>query len=62
MTNLEFKNDSTRGTISNLALDTIVIVIILYPRTGDFLAMVSSAVWVKRLRRENLFRTALPPV
>ena len=25
----------------------------IYPRTGDFRPMVSSAVWVKRLRREN---------
>ena len=25
----------------------------IYPRTGDFRPMVSSAVWVKRLRREK---------
>ena len=26
----------------------------IYPRTGDFRPMVSSAVWVKRLRRDKM--------
>ena len=46
MTNLEFKKDSTWGPISNLALDSIVKVVI-YPRTEGFRPMVSSAVWGK---------------
>ena len=47
MTNLEFKNDPTSRTISNLALNSIVKVIIIYPRTEGFRPMVSSAVWGK---------------
>ena len=47
MTNLEFKKDSTWGTISNLALDSIVIVLYYYDRTEGFRPMVSSALWGK---------------
>ena len=46
MTNLEFKKDSTWGPISNLALDSIVIVLV-YDRTEGFRPVVSSVVWGK---------------
>ena len=54
MTNLEFKKDSTWGPISNLALDSIVIVYTYYiPGRKDFDLWYLRQFGVKRLRREK---------
>ena len=62
MPNLEYKKDCVCEGDLNLARNLLLKDVYIYPRTGDFRPMVSSAVWVKRLRRENvsdisLFRT-----
>ena len=55
MTNLEFKKDSTWGPISNLALDSIVIVLLYtyIPGRKDFDLWYLRQFEVKRLRREK---------
>ena len=52
MPNLEYKKDCVCEPTLNLARN-LLLKVYLYPRTGDFRPMVSSAVWVKRLRRDK---------
>ena len=54
MPNLEYKKNCVCEPTLNLARNLLLKDDgSIYPRTGDFRPMVSSAVWVKRLRREN---------
>ena len=55
MPNLEFKKDCVCEHTLNLARNLLLKdYYYYYGRTGEFRPMVSSAVWVKRLRRDNI--------
>ena len=55
MSNLEYKKDRMLTRTLNLARNLLLKDDgSIYPRTGDFRPMVSSAVWEKRLRRDNV--------